>query len=56
MAFLKRNATAYEQNVWHVISTNATVLVDNVKSRKEVEVDHKNVIHSKSKQLHCDMG
>ena len=37
VAFLKRNATAYEQNVWHVIFTNATVLADNVKSRKEVE-------------------
>jgi len=34
----KRNAIEYEQIVWHVTSTNATVLADNVKSLvKEVE-------------------
>jgi len=37
VAIYKRNATAYEQNVRNVISTNATVLADNVKSCKEVE-------------------
>ena len=35
--FQKRNASAHEQNVWHVISTNATVLANNPNSRKEVE-------------------
>jgi len=33
-AFEKRNATAYEQNIWRVISTNATVLADNANSEK----------------------
>jgi len=39
-----------------VISTNAAVLADNVKPAKKWKVDHKNVIHSKSKQLHFDMA
>ena len=34
LAFEKRNATAYEQNVWRVISTNATVLADDVYSEE----------------------
>jgi len=36
VAFEKRNATAYahEQTVWRAISTNATVLADNVTSEE----------------------
>ena len=34
VAFEKRNATVCEQNVWHLISRNVTVLADNVIPKK----------------------
>ena len=34
MVIEKKNATLYEQNVWYVMSINATVSADNVNSEQ----------------------